>query len=280
MVGAEIPAVTVRWLGTRVTMDDAERSSIVGKMLRDMEPIDPSEGLARIRALIQTVPNFSARQANDLSTPQVLKWMGDVGAVVRATRIIAFEVAIDSALRQLARSRDDRALEGVLVVLHRVMAELELKVPASQQGSFIAAGGKLDGYAAISRVLGSAQKCLLVVDPYMDGVALTDFFPSAKEGIALSLLVDEADVKPTLEPAAKHWYKQFGDDRPLEIRLAQSRSLHDRLIIVDQETAWSLTQSFKDFANRAHGSILKADPETTALKIEAYTAMWNNARPL
>ena len=114
----------------------------------------------------------------------------------------------------------------------------------------------------------------------MDGKALTDFMPSATKGVQLRVLSDEASVKPTLVPAAERWGRQFGGSRPLEVRLAPARSLHDRLIVVDEGEAWSLTQSLKDFANRAHGSILKVDPETAVLKIGAYIDHWKAARSI
>ena len=42
----------------------------------------------------------------------------------------------------------------------------------------------------------------------------------------------------------------------------------------------SAFQSLKDFANRAHGAILKVDGETAGLKIGAYAEHWHNARPI
>jgi hypothetical protein len=68
--------------------------------------------------------------------------------------------------------------------------------------------------------------------------------------------------------------------RPLEIRLAPARSLHDRLIIVDGAQAWTLTQSLKDFAARSPATIVKVDGETAGLKICAYDAIWRGAAPL
>jgi hypothetical protein len=114
----------------------------------------------------------------------------------------------------------------------------------------------------------------------MDGKALTDFMPSAAEGVALRVLSDEASVKPTLEPAGEKWKSQFRDTRGLELRLAPSRSLHDRLIIVDGTDVWSLTQSLKDFAARAHGAVIKVDPETAHLKVRAYSDLWDSSRKI
>jgi hypothetical protein len=85
--------------------------------------------------------------------------------------------------------------------------------------------------------------------------------------------------KPTLQPAAKRWETQYGDKRPLEVRLAPPRSFHDRVIIIDQMAVWILTQSLNAFATRAPASIIRVDPDTAALKIAAYEEVWTGAQP-
>lgn len=92
----------------------------------------------------------------------------------------------------------------------------------------------------------------------------------------LRLLADEKDHKPTLTPAATKWVGQYGTGRPLQVRLAQPRTLHDRVILIDSKTAWTLTQSLKDFARRSPAEIVRAD-DTAALKIAAYENAWVHA---
>ncbi len=53
-----------------------------------------------------------------------------------------------------------------------------------------------------------------------------------------------------LEPAARRWIQQYGAARPLKVRLAPKKALHDRSIFVDGTVVWTLTQSFNAFANR------------------------------
>jgi hypothetical protein len=190
------------------------------------------------------------------------------------------EISLKLASERLIGSQGTQGADEVQTLLYRLLATAELKAPASEQGAFIAAGNQLDAYVAVTKVLAMASRNLLVVDPYMDGQALIDFLPSANEGVALRVLADKASVKPTLAPATGKWKGQFDTKRPLEVRLSPARSLHDRLVIVDQREAWSFTQSLKDFANRAHGSVMKADAETAALKIDAYEQLWNAAQPL
>jgi hypothetical protein len=71
-----------------------------------------------------------------------------------------------------------------------------------------------------------------------------------------------------------------GSVRPLEARLAPDRSLHDRLIIIDERDSWSLGQSFNALAARAPTSLIRADTETAQLKIQAHAQIWQAADPI
>ena len=114
----------------------------------------------------------------------------------------------------------------------------------------------------------------------MDEKTLIEFVPSANEGVAMRLLSDAAGVKASLKPAAIKWQEQYGAKRPLDLRLAPSKALHDRLIIVDSTVAYTLTQSLNAFATRAPASVVRVDPETSGLKVAAYTEIWKNASPI
>ena len=242
--------------------------------------MDSTEALRRLQYLLQSEPNLRAIRDDYSCPPETLKWLGQLHAVVSAMKRIGDEIPLKFAVDRLVKSQGMNGAEEIRTVLYRALAAAELAAPASEQGAFIVAGNDLDAYAAISKVLASSKGTLLVVDPYMDGKALSDFMPSAAEGVMLRVLADEASIKPTLAPAMEKWRAQFGETRPLEVRLAPARSLHDRLIVVDEGEVWSLTQSLKDFAQRAHGAVLKADSETAVLKIAAYVDLWNAARPI
>ena len=164
-----------------------------------------------------------------------------------------------------------------MLVLYKALASAELKAPASAQGAFIPAGNRFDAFAALTKVLQTATIDALIVDPYMDETVLTDFAGAVPGSVTLRLLADQASVKPSLEPAGKMWVAQHGTTRPLGVRLAAPKTLHDRAIFIDRTTAWILTQSLKDFAKRSPAEIVRAD-DTASLKISAaYEAAWSAA---
>ena len=152
--------------------------------------------------------------------------------------------------------------------------------PIASDGAFIGAGNVLDAFAAIGSVLESAKTDVLIVDPYMDEKALTEFAHLVPAGISIRLLADAQNHKPTLAPAAKRWVAQYGRARPLEVRLSPARSLHDRLVVVDGKEVWVLTQSLNAFAARAPASIVRVDAETGGLKIAAYQGLWQGAQSI
>jgi hypothetical protein len=141
-------------------------------------------------------------------------------------------------------------------------------------------GNAFDALTAIGKIFGAAKRDVLIVDPYMDEKALTDFALLAPEHVEIRLLSDEHTAKPSLSVAAKRWTAQYGTNRPLAAKLAPAKTLHDRLIMVDEVTVWVLTQSLNAFATRSPASIVRVDDETANLKIAAYKAMWGNATPL
>lgn len=213
--------------------------------------------------------------------PTTTQWLAQATALVKAAGDLSLTVRIDHAVKQLVGTyQTENHARDIVLVLNQVLATLELQLPASAQGAFVTPGASLDAYAALSKIIGGASRSVLIVDPYMDVTAVTEIAELAPDGVKVQLLADAGAVKPTLKPAADKWVQQYGAVRPLEVRLAAARSLHDRLIITDASVAWILTQSLKDFAKRSPATIQRADLDLAVMKTEAFEAIWNAAAPL
>lgn len=191
--------------------------------------------------------------------------------------IITLKVSAQ-ALDTLVR---DQNAQTVATIVHSALARAELNAPATAQGAFIAAGDTLNAVAAVGKVLGRAKSDILMVDAFADQCIITDFAITAPEGVSLRILGANKEArKLALRPAAERWVTQFGNDRPIEVRVAPAAELHDRLILVDGTEAWITGQSFNGMAQRSHTSIEKSDPELAAMKVLAYEALWSGAQPL
>ena len=234
---------------------------------------------SQLGQLLESAPNL--RTVTDRILPSdVHQWFSRVQAMMlaggfskEATNVkLAHQHAQSPTLR-------DYGLEQARVAIYDCLAILELQVPGASQGAFVPVGGSFDTFVAVQKIFTSAGQTIMVVDPYMDEATVTDFAVLAPEGVGLLLLTDAASKKASLLPAVSRWQVQHVT-RPLEAKMTGPRLLHDRLIIVDEKDAWTLTQSLKDFAVRSPGSIVKADPAVAALKVDAYRDLWSDAAPL
>jgi hypothetical protein len=237
--------------------------------------LTPEALYLQLGSLVAQMPDL----ANAPITPEVNRWLGRAAALVEEGGDLAGATQLQSCSQFLTFNPAYNA-QAIAAIVHQALAKAELKAPAAVQGTFIAVGHTLDAFGAVSKVLATATADVLMVDPYADEKALTDFALSAPNQVSVRLLADQADYKKSLKPAAERWVQQFGHTRPLSVRLAASKTLHDRMILVDRSTAWTLGQSFKDLVVRSPTSLVRMDPESGSRKIAAYETMWNAAVPL
>jgi hypothetical protein len=227
--------------------------------------------------LIESMPDL-----NDFSRKksECMLWLAKAYASVDANNNLADNAAFKRAIHDFGMNtitHINSATHTVISIVLRQFAVLELKVAPELQGSFIPAGSAFDAYKVIGGIFNSATTEIFVIDPYMDGKIVAEFLQGAPEKIHIRLLSDQQTFKQDLPVAAAKWTQQFQRLRPLSLRLSPARQLHDRLIIIDAASAWTVTQSFKDFATRSPASIVRSDPETAKLKVVAYDDMWNAA---
>jgi hypothetical protein len=224
----------------------------------------------QIGRLIEEMPELSA--AGPLS-PDVLTWMGRADALIAAGGDFSTKMEARTAATMIGISRQS-GFELLKIVLHRALAAAELQAPPGIRGTFIPAGSPFEAFSAMTKVFDTAREGLLIIDPYLDHRVLTEFGEAIPEGIQIRLLAGKSKHVASLVPAVSRWIVQNGAKRPLELRLAEDRLLHDRAIIVDRKTAWTISQSFKDFAARSHAEIVSA-ADIAAEKIPAYESVWD-----
>ncbi len=239
-----------------------------------------SENLYRqLGRLIETMPDL---KTSDLSSPEVNQWLGRAYALVKETGDISDSVTFKIEIGKLGSDfplQRNSAVSTIHSIMYRALAIAELAAPAGSDGTFIPVGNSFDAFSAVSKILGNAKKDVFIIDPYMDEVTLTEFGTAVPENISLRLMANQNDHKATLLPAAQNWIKQYSAKRPLSVRLAPPRTLHDRAIFIDGITAYTLTQSLNAFAKRSPAEIIKAD-DTANLKIAAYEEIWKNSTVL
>jgi hypothetical protein len=235
---------------------------------------NPETLYRQLGRLIETMPQFS--NTGFLTTEQH-RWLGLADALVMIGGDLTDQASWRAETSRLHTAARMWALDALRNILYRVLASAELKAPPSAQGAFIPVGNSFDAFASLSKLLGAAKQDVLIVDPYLDESALTEFGCAVPEGVSLRLLADQASCKSSLYPATAKWVEQYGATRPLFVRLSQPKRLHDRAIFIDHTQAWILTQSLKDFAKKSPAEIVRAD-DTAPMKIAAYQDIWDESQ--
>jgi PLD-like domain len=253
------------------------RARAEGEAVRQLSKLSAEAAYSQLRALIASAPDLYSTQR----TPDTQKWMGRVSALIQDTLGVSGKLTLSGYQNHL---RSDifgpEAASNIMGLLYEALAVVELELPAKAQGAFIPAGNAFDALSAVAKIFASARKDLLVVDPYLDEKILIEFAQLASEGVNIRLLSDSSGVKPTLATAAAKWKQQFPSTRPIQVRLAAARSLHDRLVLVDGGDVWTVGQSFNKLAARAPTSFGKVDDETARLKVVAYDDIWNASKEI
>lgn len=237
-------------------------------------PFPPEQAAALLAEVIATVPEFDYDQ--DGYQDGDLEWLGRAHALLRRVGSNGEHVAFEFARKSLFTLTHSR--HELLAPLYQTLAAVELDLPASKQGAFIASGDKWNGYAGLIGVLSQPGKSVLIVDPYLDASFALEFLPVLKQLKQIRCLTSSREAGSLLA-AAKRWVT----DEPntsLEIRQASRKALHDRLIIFGRDEVHLVSQSFKDIAARSPASIQKASPEVAEGKQEHYEELWREAETI
>jgi hypothetical protein len=247
------------------------------EVVAPMSSLTPEALYLHLRNLVAEMPDL----AHGAITPETRKWLGRATALVELMGDQVETIKLHVVTENLTGPLHDRNAETITAVVHRALARAELKAPAAFHGSFIVAGNTFAAFAAVKKILGEARSDVLMVDPYADANAVTDYAALAPENVSVRLLGDQSPRKrkPALKPAVDRWVHDYGTTRPLEVRLAVA-DVHDRLIVVDGKTVWALGQSFNRLAEHAHTTLLRVPQEIAPEKIAAYETMWVAAVPL
>jgi hypothetical protein len=237
--------------------------------------MDPESLYLQLGQLIAEMPQLKGTAP---ITPDINRWLGRAVQLVKATGE-SFDIAgITVASDGLANLNREHNAQQIEAIVFRALAYAEANAPASVRGGFIGVHASLDALRIVGKILEGVEQQTLIVDAYMDWKVFTDFGPTAPKGVTVRLLADSFYTKvEAVRPAMLRWREQFASERHVEVRLSAPRVLHDRLIFVDGNMVWSLTQSLKDIAARSPALVHRVDPELAKLKVDFYEQVWTSA---
>lgn len=231
--------------------------------------------MALLAEAIRTAPEF---KYGDPTSAEDQQWLGRTHAILRAVGDVQAIARFESARMDLGYMRFERP--KLMMPLYDIYAHLELHSPASSQGAFIPPGEAFNGYAALVGIVKSARKDLLVVDPYVDATLFTEIAPVVPEGVKLRCLTSRQSAGELVAASGKWISTGRQAKRPVTVRLAAPRSLHDRHIIVDGAEVWNISQSIKNIAERSAASVTKDRTDLANAKVAYLEEAWDSSEPL
>lgn len=242
--------------------------------------LEPEAFYMQVKQLILKMPNWDSDYD---PLPESALWLGRMFEMVKQTKnpsdIASFSGSSEGMVGILGYDN----IRKIQMISYRVLAYAEARAPKSAQGAVIPIGAAYDALKAIGAILAEAKSDILVVDPYMDASILKNYVALVITGVPVRLLCDsfytKAPALPALQAALSAWKTQYGP-AGLETRATGPRVLHDRLIIIDGNGVWLLSQSLKDLANRSPASVMPADQEIADWKSQFYATTWAAAAPI
>jgi len=213
-------------------------------------------------------------------TPETNQWIERAFELVELAGGLADKIQLRVATENLDGMLRARNAQTIRAIVQRALAKAELNAPPESQGAFIVANTAFDAFAAVRKVLATAEAEVLLVDRNADAKALTDFAVLAPDRVVVRVLADRATRKISLQSATQRWVRQFGGARPLFVRLAATGTVRDTLILVDGAKAWALGQSFGQLAKVDYTTLVRIPAEAASSLIAAYAAKWDAADPL
>ena len=128
--------------------------------------------------------------------------------------------------------------------IHELQNKVDFFIRTSlppKEGIFCA-GQIYDAFELVTRLIKAAKKSILLIDNYVDDSVLT--MMSGKEsGVQVDIYTK--DLPEALTLAAAKFNGQYGG-----LTLHQTNSVHDRFLILDDETIFLIGASLKDAGKR------------------------------
>lgn len=251
----------------------SERIERMMKKLDGDGPIEKHILLLKLTEALENVPDFGEKAALEASTPQ-RQWLSQVGALLKRLGI-EHSVQYKSSFNMLGQYwkwASSQITGQVLDAIEEIKLELELD-DRSEIGSAYAPGDVYRFFADLKEIINSATSEIMIIDPYFNGEAFDAYISTVDTNLDVKILADRysKDINAYIE---KH-KAQF----KTEITLRHSKELHDRIIFIDDNTAWIMGGSIKDAGKKAT-YLIPLQTELTLAKKEIYKEIWERATPI
>lgn len=163
------------------------------------------------------------------------------------------------------QSNYEARLTAYEAALRSCLAELQLDLPDTGIRGVYSPGQEYEFYTDVKYILGTAQKEVFIIDPYVDPELFDVYADALPRTISFRLM--SAKIPPNVLALAKK-YVSGGN-----FQFKSSANIHDRVIFVDKRV-WPAGQSLKDAAKKKPTYIVEHDE---SLMRGVYENIWLEA---
>jgi hypothetical protein len=117
-----------------------------------------------------------------------------------------------------------------------------------------------------------ATSDLLIVDTYADDVLL-------RLVAGLNLAVRVRIITRRADPGVQTVCSAYQADGRV-IEMPEAKTIHDRYVVIDHATVWSMGASFNQFGAKAHDVMQTVDQAAQSEQIAAFEEAWRKGKPL
>ncbi len=228
------------------------------------------ELLGEVEDILRAMPSRSTLgDHND----ENVAWLGRVSNFIEVwdpPKSISLGFAINEFRRQRPISASAVGLDQILTLLHQARYDLRMKT-IGPVNTAIGQGDVFDYFDELRKLIETATRDLLFVDPYLNAEFVSRYLPHVAAGVSIRLLTQR--LLPKLLPAVKLFVQQF--DVAVEVRSAPG--FHDRYVLVDQNACYQSGASFKDGAKKAPTILTQITDAFPAVR-KTYEDLWSQAK--
>jgi len=225
--------------------------------------------LAELEDLLRAKPeNLTSGDAD------AIEWLGRALAIIENSGSFQSVTAIgyvrtmqNKIIGGLVR---DSAKSDLMVVLSQIRASLRMKTigPVS---TAIGQGMVFNYFDEVRKIISSATKDILFVDPYLEAEFVSRYLPYIPSNVRIRLLASKR--LDQLIPAVETFSKQNN----ISIEVRSTNNIHDRHFFIDGISGFQSGASFKDGAVKAPTGIIQITDAFPAVQ-KTYEDMWEASR--
>jgi hypothetical protein len=227
--------------------------------------IPPERLLGELDELVRAMPTFRDER-------ETQAWAG------RAVAILKRWDAIQGAMAQLqapSLAHDspfvrDPALQQIMTIIEEARYDLRLQIGGTVS-AVIPTGSIFEYFDEIRKVIDTATRDVLFVDPYLDAEFVPRYLPHIKPVVKIRLLTEKRPA--TLLPAVDLYAQQHS--RAIAVR--SRPGLHDRFVFIDGKDCYLSGASFKDGAKKAPATLVQVKDGLQTF-VDLYESMWAAAK--